>query len=117
MESTYTVIETQGLKQLIKAVNEHISMGYEPQGGISVLPGPHGFLYYQAMAKGVQLTLDSEDNDTDEEKIEYFFDTYADEIRKRLEVASPDDVQKPNEYDFTQVLRDTRDAMLKNGKE
>ena len=41
----YIVVETTGMKSLVDSVNQHIKMGYVPQGGICV----YGFGCYQAM--------------------------------------------------------------------
>lgn len=48
----YTVISESAIERLIKNVNQHISEGWIPQGGIfEGNPGFHGRIFYQAMIK------------------------------------------------------------------
>lgn len=48
----YVVIEAESAEELQSKVQEHIGLGWEPIGGLSVATtGPGNWWYYQAMIK------------------------------------------------------------------
>ena len=42
----YTILVTRDLQELIEKVNEHIKVGWKPQGGVCITADDY---YYQAM--------------------------------------------------------------------
>jgi hypothetical protein len=49
----YVILEEDSIKKLIESVNQHIQMGWRPQGGVSSWVGAD-IVYLQAMTKGLQ---------------------------------------------------------------
>ena len=47
----YSIVTTNNIESLIKAVNEMISNGYEPIGGMFLQQGMGNLAYYQTMYK------------------------------------------------------------------
>lgn len=47
----YRVVEVMYLEGLIKSVNQLVSDGWRPIGGMAVSVSPKGEIYYQAMIK------------------------------------------------------------------
>jgi len=47
----YSIVTTNNIESLIKAVNEMISNGYEPIGGMFLQQGMGNLAYYQTMFK------------------------------------------------------------------